>query len=174
MMTNQISIEYKPAIERKRVSCTLTKEIRVPPRKILVLACPVEELRWIPDWEYHLLYSESGVNETGCIFTEEKSGLLLFGKPVTTTWYTALHNPENNRIIFHLTLERKAIISFNFNVKEVAEKISVCTWNMVFTAIDDEANSLEEEEISTKVDTILAFLSQCLKHYCETGQILGS
>jgi len=97
-MSKNQTIAYQPAIENKRVEAIVTREIKVSPYKIFPLACPVEELRWIPDWDYELIYSKSGVNETNCIFNENKSGPHFFEKPSTTTWVTALHDSDNYRI----------------------------------------------------------------------------
>ncbi len=171
-MTTEQAIIYQPTTEQKRVVAVLTKEIKSSPNKIFPLACPVEELRWIPDWEYKLIYSESGINETNCIFTEDKSGLLLFGQPITTTWVTNLHDPVNHRILFLLIVEQKAQIRFQFDLKEVGPKVSTCRWQMTFTALDDEANSLSEETIKSNLEAIMGFLSDTLKHYCETGEML--
>ncbi len=67
-MSTQETINYQPAVDMLRVEAAVTREIDAPSEHIFPLACPVEELRWIPDWEYELVYSQSGVNETDCIF----------------------------------------------------------------------------------------------------------
>ena len=101
-MKKKRSINYQPATENKRIEAIVIREIKASPLKIFPLACPVEELRWIPDWDYRLIYSKSGVNETNCIFTEDKLGPHFFEKSFPTTWVTNLHDPENYRILFPL------------------------------------------------------------------------
>ena len=73
-MSKNQTITYRPAIANKRVEAAVTREIKASSGNIFPLACPVEELRWIPEWDYQLIYSKSGVNETNCIFNEDKSG----------------------------------------------------------------------------------------------------
>ena len=85
MSSDQI-ITYQPATEHKRVEAAVTRKIMASPHQIFPLACPVQELRWIPQWDFQLIYSKSGVNETNCIFNEEKSGLHFFETPLTATW----------------------------------------------------------------------------------------
>ena len=171
-MSNQVTIDYKVAIANKRVEASHTLQIASTPQKIFPLACPVEELRWIPDWQYELIYSKSGVNEKGCIFTENKFGPHFFEKPLTTTWVTNLHDPERNRIVFQLNLADKAVIQLQINIQEVGVNISSCNWCMAYTALDREANKMDENAIKEKLDMAMIMLGTALKHYCETGEIV--
>jgi hypothetical protein len=171
-MSKNHTITYQPALDNKRLEVSVTREIRASPSKIFPLACPVEELRWIPEWDYQLIYSKSGVNETNCIFTEDKSGPHFFEKPVTTTWVTTIHDPDNFHISFQLNLGGKAVIRLNVRLREVGAEVSSCTWHMVFTALDEEANAMAEDTIRVKLEFIMTFLADALKHYCETGEML--
>ena len=56
-MSQNKTITYQPAIENKRLEAVITREIKSSPRSIFPLACPVEELRWIADWDFQLIYS---------------------------------------------------------------------------------------------------------------------
>jgi len=165
---------YRPATENKRVETAVTREIKASPRNIFPLACPVEELRWIPEWDYKLIYSRSGVNETNCIFNEEISGAHFFEKPLTTTWVTTIHDPDNYRISFLLNLAGKAVIRLNIKIREVGRKVSSCTWHMVFTALDEDANAMPDDMIRVKLESVVTFLADTLQHYCETGKMLQS
>jgi len=171
-MSNKATSSYKPAIENKRVEAAVTREIKASPGRIFPLACPVEELRWIPQWSYHLIYSQSGVNETNCIFNEEISGPHIFEKPLTTTWVTTIHDPDNYRISFLLNLAGKAVIRLNIRFQEVGRKVSSCTWHMIFTALDEESNAMPDDMIQVKLESVVTFLADALKHYCEAGEIL--
>lgn len=167
------TIVYQPAIENKRIDVVLTREIKASPGSIFPLACPVEELRWIPEWEYDLIYSKSGVNETGCIFNEGKSGPHFFEKPLTTTWVTTVHDPDNHLIVFQLYLAGKAMIRFNVRFREVGRNVSSSTWQMVFTALDEEANAMPDETVRLKLEWIMTFLAEALQYYCEKGEMVA-
>lgn len=171
-MSKNQTITYRPAISNKRVEAAVTREIKASPGNIFPLSCPVEELRWIPEWDYQLIYSKSGVNETNCIFNEDKSGAHIFEKPLTTTWVTTIHDPENYRILFQLNLADKAVIRLNVRVREVGKAVSSCTWHMVFTALDEEANAMADDTIRGKLELVMTFLAEALQHYCETGKML--
>jgi len=64
-MSKNQTITYRPAIANKRVEAAVTREIKASPGYISPLACPVEELRWIPEWDYQLIYSKIG-NDLSC------------------------------------------------------------------------------------------------------------
>lgn len=172
MSPNQ-AITYQPATEHKRVEAAVTREILASPYKIFPLACPVEELRWIPEWDYQLIYTKSGVNEVNCIFNEDKSGLHFFEKPITTTWTTTTHDPDRYLVVFHLYLGGKAVIRLEIRLKAVGENLSSSTWHMVFTALDDEVNTMPLETIEARMELMMTFLADLLKHYCETGEMMG-
>jgi len=171
-MTKNQTITYQPAIEYKRVEAAVTREIKAPVSTIFPLACPVEELRWIPEWSFQLIYTQTGVNETNCIFNEYKSGLHLFEKQLATTWVTSIHDPDRYHILFHLNFAGKAAIRFDLTFREVAKKVSSVTWQMVFTALDEEANAMPEDMIREKMELMMTFLAEALKHYCETGEMI--
>jgi len=172
-MTNPESIQYPAATEQKRVEMMHTIEIKSTPDKIFPLGCPVEELRWTPNWEYQLVYTQSGINEDNCIFREDMSGPILFGNPATTTWYTTLHDSDKCRVQWLLIIEDKAVIKWEFSGRETGSNTTTCTWNLIFTALNNEANELSEKGIKESLNTILNFVSNALKHYCETGKIIS-
>ena len=172
-MSQNLTIKYQPSTAYKRVEAAVTREIMASPQKIFPLACPVEELRWIPQWDYQLIYSKSGVNETNCIFNEDKSGLHFFEKPLTTTWITTIHDPDRNIVLFQINVSGKAAIRLDVRIREVGENASSCTWHMVFTALDEETNAMAVDTIQAKMELLMTFLADALKHYCETGEMLS-
>ena len=47
------------------------------------------------------------------------------------------------------------------------------TWHMVFTALDEETNAMTVDTIQAKMELLMTFLADALKHYCETGEMLS-
>ncbi len=156
----------------KRVVCSHEEKIKAPAGDIFPLACPVEELKWIDGWQYEMVYSKSGGNETHCIFTEAFSGPVLFDAPITTTWFTTLYDPENTRVQFVLAAGDKALIKLDIDLKDAEDGAASCRWRFTFTTLNEEANRAVDETIEEKIMAILTFLGSSLKHYCETGEIL--
>jgi hypothetical protein len=152
----------------KRFTATKTLEIKAEADAIFKLACPVEELKWIRNWSYELIYSDSGVNENNCIFTETVSGALLFGTAEPTFWQTTLHDKEAR--VFHALLiyGTQATCKFEWTVNESDTGVHTATWRVTLTSLGDEFN----EDLTEKLAYWLEFLSSCAKHYCETGEML--
>jgi hypothetical protein len=42
--------------------------IQATPDQVFPLLCPVREKEWLENWQYQMLYSESGLAETGAVF----------------------------------------------------------------------------------------------------------
>ncbi len=172
-MATQKSISYQAATDNKRVEATITREITAHPRRIFPMACPVEELRWIPDWEYELVYSKSGVNEVDCVFFEKVSGPHFFGEAFNTCWTTIVHDPENYRVVFILNPNNKAVIRLNVTIRQVTQEVSNCTWHLVFTALDNDANGMSENEIKEKMELMITFLADLLVQYFKNEGVDG-
>ncbi len=176
MKNNNKTVQGKRSFQARRIISSHEEMIKAPASEIFLLACPVQELKWINGWQgqHELVYTESGVNETNCIFREYISGLILFDAPVTTTWITTLHDPEANRIQFLLMLEDIASITFDLDITDFGNGSSRCRWLFTFTALREEANKQEDEIVKEKLLAIQSSLGQALKHYCETGEMLGT
>lgn len=155
-------------LQTKRIICTHKEEIKAPLELIFPLLCPVEELKWIDNWEYQLIYSDSGINENNCIFRENISGLILFDSPISITWITTLYDPDS-RIQFVLMCGEMAVIKFDIEIQEQNNGISSIQFQFSYTPLQEDTI---DETTEGKLMSILAFLSTSLKHYCETGKLL--
>jgi hypothetical protein len=78
----------------KRVTYEYTQTNLAPPQRVFPLLCPVRETDWVPGWEYRLIYSESGLAESGCVFvTPNQDGS-------ETTWVVTEYDSAKFRIGF--------------------------------------------------------------------------
>jgi hypothetical protein len=152
----------------KRIVCGVNEEIRAPMSKIFPLICPVEELKWIDNWEYQLICSDSGVNEKGCVFIEEMSGPVLFGSPVKTKWITTLHEPDT-RIQFVLVCEDRSVIIYDIELTDRGNNSTAGQYRWTYIPLREDAIGETTEE---KLMLVLTTLVSWLKYYCETGAML--
>ncbi len=156
----------------RRIFLTHTEEIHAPAGKVFPLLCPVAEYDWIENWDCRLVYSESGVNEEGCIFTEEIMGPVLTGTPTTSTWLANAYDKKNRHIRFVIFVHDQAVIRYDVRLDEQEGSRTTAVMNFEITAVGDQVGSLSDEEIRARVKGIATSISGMLKHYCETG--LGS
>jgi hypothetical protein len=155
----------------KRIYLSYREEIDAPPEKVFPLLCPVAEYGWIDNWDCALIFTKSGFNEEGCIFTEEMMGPVLFGAPVKTTWVTDRYDPENHEIQFVIYARDSAVVRYSVALKGLGAK-TTSELDFEFTGMSNDVISMDEEEIRARLLAIVTFISKSLKHYCETGEML--
>lgn len=71
-----------------RVTRTFTQQLVAEPSKVFSLLCPVREADWIEGWDPFVVFSESGVAESDCVF-------LMESKSTGAIWYITRHEPGN-------------------------------------------------------------------------------
>jgi hypothetical protein len=146
--------------------------INAPPESIFPLACPVGELKWIDNWRFDLIYSESGVNENNCIFAEEMSSPVLFQTGGKIYWHTTLHDREGQRIHFLLVSEGKSLMKWEASFEEQGTGSTRVRWSVTLTSLSDEVDKIGAKQLQERLFAIISFLGEALKHYCETGEML--
>lgn len=158
--------------EAKRANAEYTITINTPAADIFPLACPVEEEKWIYNWDYTMVYSESGRNELGCVFIETMSARHILGpdSDEKTYWVTTKHDP--NEEIRFLLVRSSTVTQLEITIDTIDTRQTRITWNMTMTSIKEEANGKFDESVEERMLLMLTFLGQSLKHYCDTGEKL--
>jgi hypothetical protein len=162
--------EKTPA--NRRVYCTHASEIHAPAGKVFPLLCPVKEYDWIDGWDCRLVFTGSGTNEEGCIFTEGIMGPVLAGSPVSSTWITNRYDEENHHIQFVIFVHGMAVIRYDVALMDRDNGLTRVEMKFEITAMNDKIGRLSDEEIRARLMSVVTFLTQALKHYCETGEML--
>lgn len=148
--------------------------IRGDADECFALACPVAELDWIDNWQFHLLYSDSGRNEDGCIFIEAVSGFAVHRvAKADTYWYTTLYDPSARR--FHAVLLTCDFVIGKWSIEVDAIGDGNCRMRLALmdTGLNEEGNQIIlENGFETRVANMLRFILNSAKHFMETGRIL--
>ena len=149
---------------------THSLRINAPRDRVFPLACPVEELKWIDGWAYEMIYSESGRNEEDCIFVEEMSAGHIMGPERTgrTFWVTTLYDPPGGIINF-LLVRDTTLTRFEILMRDADRNATEVQWRMTITALSEEAHGSFDEGLKDRMRSMMVFLGESLKHYCETG-----
>lgn len=137
------------------------------------LVCPVAELKWIDDWQFDLIYSESGRNEKNNIFLEPSSGLAVLHSPrLNTYWYTTLYDTENHRCHFVLLSQGLLVAKLEIKVEVLTEGNTLIKWDLTYTGLSKEGNKIiQEKDFKDRMFNMINFLGLSAKHYIETGKI---
>ena len=125
----------------KRAGAEFFTDIEAPVEEIFPLACPVAELEWIDNWDFTMVYSDSGRNEPGCIFIEEMSALHLAGPRFgrKTYWITTRHDPAAH-VVHFLLARTTTLTSLAVTMDGLGAGTTRVNWNMMMTSISEEAN----------------------------------
>lgn len=159
----------------KRLVVTSRAIIGAPGSEIFPLCCPVREEEWIDGWTkdtYELVYARSGLNEKNCVFRENYTKQLFFGKEGPTAWVTTVHEPAHFALEFLLIFGDIAVLNRNTRLEELDARATACDCTDTMTLLGDAMNDAELDVLATKMKGFLHFTWNTLKHYCETGEVL--
>ena len=156
-----------------RVVETHKEMIKGSPTKIFPLLCPVQEYKWIDNWDCEIIFSNSDGVENNCIFKENKSGPILFGSNIPTYWTVSYYNPTNYCIQFVLLSEQIAITKIDVEIKDIGDGKSSVSWSIIITTICKNANHYIDKSMQNKAKMYLMVLGKALKHYSESGEKLN-
>lgn len=155
-----------------RIILDYHEEIGAPSDKIFPLLCPVAEYDWIDNWSCTLIFTKSGVNEEGCIFTEKIMAPFLFGTDTPTTWITNRYDPENHIIQFIIFAPDNAVVRYTIRLTGMEQAKTGMDAHFELTALNALIPGLNEEELKSRLLGVITLITSSLKHYCETGKML--
>lgn len=157
----------------KRYTVEHTVHINADPDAVFALACPVEELKWIRNWSFDMIFSESGRNENNCIFREHLSGLFVLNAPnIATYWHTIRYDKEARQFHALLIYGDLAAGKFEFSVTENGNDAATADWRLTFTSLTEAGNRIADESLKERLSGMLNFLAESARHYLETGTVL--
>ncbi len=161
------------AFKAKRIQVSHEEKIKTTPDACFVLACPVEELKWINNWQFDMIYSDSGRNEINCIFREDMSAAFVLNVPgLSTYWQTTVYDAAEHRFHALLMYGARATGTFEWEAKDDGDGICRATWKLTYTALNQEGNDIADESLKDRMSLMLDFLAKSAKHYLETGEML--
>jgi hypothetical protein len=133
----------------------------------------VAELLWIDDWKFDLVYSESGRNETGCVFLEPSTGLSILRSPgANTYWYSTLYDAEQYRFEAVWLTRDLTIARWEVGMTDLGKGQTRVDWSITYTSLGPEGSRIiGESDLDKRMTNALSYLATSLKHYVETGSL---
>ncbi|AOT69530.1 hypothetical protein [Geosporobacter ferrireducens] len=101
--------------------------------EIFPLLCPVREKEWLQDWDYKMIYSESGYAEKGCIFETNNN----YG---SYRWIITKHDKDRHEIQFVKIMTDKIIVIIDIDLEGDNKKLTTCNIQYTFIPLGDEAS----------------------------------
>jgi hypothetical protein len=150
----------------KRLIRTYCQTIHAEPATVFPLLCPVKEAQWLDGWQYHLLYSESGLAEEGCVFSTPQEG------EKDTLWIITKHDKDNYKIEFTRFTPDSRTCVLNISVEPQKDNTSSVHIEYAYTAISNEGNQFIDELTEDRFLDAVKFWEKSMNHFLETGEKL--
>jgi hypothetical protein len=154
------------SFEAKRKTLVYTEKLEATPEEIFPLICPVGEEKWIYSWgndTYELIYSESGVNELGCIFKTS------YPNGIPSLWTTVKFDKENYEIEFLVHLFELVVFMYNVRLYKNEDNSTTMKSEYTVTAISEKGNAVIDN-IETVFGKTNSERKMALKYYLKKGE----
>jgi len=136
------------------------------PEVVFPLLCPVREADWLEDWEYTMIYSESGLAERGCIFSTK------FNQDKSTYWYISVYDIESKNIEFVRITDKEVAVKINIHLDDNYDGTTTSTISYEYTALTEKQNDWIEKESDKYFTEMMVEWEKSINHYIITGEKL--
>jgi hypothetical protein len=164
------------AFKSHRVTHEYTQTNLATPEKVFPLLCPVREAEWVPDWQYRLIYSESGIAENGCIFTTPNlpaSGPQGQVAP-ETSWIVTEYDPTAFRIGFVWMDPGLVVAEIRIQLTPTPHATTLAYIRYRYTGLSADGNREVERYDQKWFLTKMQGWETAINHYLRTGKKIDS
>jgi hypothetical protein len=154
------------AFKAKRVTRSYTQTIYAAPAEVHALICPVREADWLEGWDCDLIFSQSGLAETGCIFISRTAG------EKETIWLITKRDDRKYETEFARITPESRVASLTVRIEDGGKHTSRLHIAYTFTALTEEGNRFIENFTEENFVKDMQFWEATLNHYLKTGRPL--
>jgi len=159
------------AFRGNRVEWEYIQTNPAPPEKVFPLLCPVREGDWLPEWQYRLIYSDSGVAELGCVFTTP-------GTPgsgsAERTWIVTEYDRANYRVGFVWIDPGRIITELGIQLEAAGTGVTHTKIRYRYTGLSEEGNRELESYDREWFEARLRNWETTMNHYLRTGKKMSA
>ncbi len=155
----------KDAVQARRIVRAFTQSIPAVPDEVFVRLCPVHEKAWLDEWDYDMVYSQSGFAEPGCVFTTNDGSR-------ETVWVITHRDPRTHEIHFARFTIGLAATTLAVQVEPDGDEGSKVRIVYTHTSLSDEGDAFLETITEEVFNQMMRFWEASMTHYLVTGQKL--
>lgn len=137
-----------------------TYDVSAEPEVVFPLLCPVREYEWLDGWECEMVYTQSGVAESGCVFKTCFGGL-------PETWHVNVYEPAR-RIEYLVFAPDNLITRLTIELKRAGERRTQLRWSRLFTSFSPDGKAHADAWTPDRERE----LGVRLEHFLKTGEML--
>jgi len=150
----------------KRIIRNYRQVINSTPENIFPLLCPERELEWLNDWNYKMIYSESGIAEEGAVFTTSKNG------EEDTVWIITKHEKDMHIVEFARVTPNSMTSTLKIKVIQKDSSSSYVDISYAFTSLSTLSNKFIEEYTEETFLKNMKFWEKSMNYFFKTGKKL--
>lgn len=150
----------------KRITRNYCQTIFSTPDKIFPLICPVLEAQWLDDWDYKMIYSETGFAEDGAVFTTSNEG------EEDTVWIVTEHDKIDNKVEFIRITPASRVSKLTVHIKEKDHNSSYVDITYTYTAYTAEGNRFIDDYTEKVFLKMVKHWEDSINYFLETGRKL--
>ena len=150
----------------KRVSHEFIQTNVAPPKTVFPLLCPVEEAKWVPGWQYRLIYSQSGVAELGCVFTTTNED------GTESTWICTEYDPANFRVGYVWVNPGRVATQLRLQLFPKANNQTEARIRYTYTGLSEQGNREVERYNEHWFRSKMEGWEKAINHYLQTGKLI--
>lgn len=136
--------------------------------KVFPLFSPLEEKKWVPDWNPDFLYPPNGDFIENLVFKTKSSN--EFEKEFN--WITSYLNIEEFLVIYTVfTINRVWTIKVKCSTIDINKTEAEVSYT--FTALNEKGNSINKDSLAIMYKNELKDWEASINFFLETGKMLG-
>jgi len=148
----------------KRVTHEYIQTNVAPPEKVFPLLCPVREADWVPDWQYRLIYSQSGLAEAGCVFTTPNED------GSETIWLVTEYDPVAFTIAFVWVNPRLVAAQIRIHLEPKSSNGTTAHIRYAYTGLSEQGNEELQRYDAAWFQQKMQSWEAAINHYLRTGR----
>jgi hypothetical protein len=149
-----------------RVTRNYVQTIQAPPSVVHSLICPVKEAEWLDGWDYHLIFSDSGFAEKGCVFTSRSAG-------EDTIWLITKRDDATCETVFVRITPDSRVAEVTVRAEDGDQQDSRVHITYTITALNEAGNRFIENFTEENFVKDMKFWQATMNHYLATGKALS-
>jgi hypothetical protein len=150
--------------ESTRATHEYTQTNSAPPERVFPLLCPVREADWVPEWQYRIIYSQSGVAELGCVFvTPNEDGS-------ETIWLVTDYDPAAFAIAFAWVNAGLVAAQIRIRLEAKSSQQTTAHIHYTYTGLSEQGNREVERYDHAWFQHKMQSWETAINHYLRTGK----
>ncbi len=138
--------------------------------EVFPLLSPEGEVRWLEDWEFRMIHSDSGNTEKGCIFSTD------IHAEDEAIWIVTNYEPENHHLSFVRFSPNKNITEISIKVIPIEHGKSQKSQSEIEYSYTPLTTN-EHERLSISLDSefkkMMEWWEKALNYFLKTGKMLA-